>query len=302
MGRRSRKQRRDPGCPRRRARPRGSHAGAPGRGRASRRAHASAMAPIPAGRALRADRSRPDRLGLFRADQDSGRVMLLCGWRSARSLASRPLCASISRLRVARAAARRAARRGGRRRAVLRPRAGSRSWIAAALVLASWRSSPSGAAARLLASDGDRREAHAAARAASRDRDLPRRRAHDRVLPRPHGPGRRARRAVRRRPAVAPRVVRRAGRAPGDARVVHAVPRAADRRGRGRLHPPLRCSSWRARRSRRPGAATCSARAWSVSTSSTAAPSARSTPRDPDGHIVEIATSGPGFPAGGPSA
>ena len=24
--------------------------------------------------------------------------------------------------------------------------------------------------------------------------------------------------------------------------------------------------------------------------------------RDPDGHIVEIATSGPGFPAGGPSA
>ena len=24
--------------------------------------------------------------------------------------------------------------------------------------------------------------------------------------------------------------------------------------------------------------------------------------RDPDGHIVEIATNGPGFPAGGPSA
>ena len=153
---------------------------------------------------------------------------------------------------------------------------------------------PSGGAARL-GRDGDRREAHAAARAAPRDRDLPRRGADDRVLPRPDGARRRPRRAVRRRPRVAPRVVRGAGRASGHARLVHAVPRAADRRGRRRLDAPLRLRG-RSERSRRPGATTCAARASSARTSSTAAPSARSTSAIPTGTSSRSRPAGPASP------
>ena len=55
------------------------------------------------------------------------------------------------------------------------------------------------------------------------------------------------------------------------------------------------------RRSRRPGATTCAARAWSAPTSSTAAPSGRSTCATPTG-IVEIATREPGFTPGSQAA
>ena len=115
--------------------------------------------------------------GLFRADEDGGRVMLLCGmalaslagletalrehfsgFRShALLLAALPAVVVAGVLFFARA-----------------------PWvsipIATALVFGTgFLLPPSAAAARLSGTDGHRRKAHAAARAAPRDRDLPRR-------------------------------------------------------------------------------------------------------------------------------
>ena len=131
------------------------------------------------------------------------------------------------------------------------------------------------AVARLLHRGG--REAHAAARAAPRDGDLPRPRGDDRLLPRRARARDRPRRPVRRRSGQPPRVVRRARRRPGTARELHGVPAAPQRRGRRRLDAPLRAARWRRRRSRRPGATTCAAATSSARRCSTGATASRST-------------------------
>ena len=80
---------------------------------------------------------------------------------------------------------------------------------------------------------------------------------------------------------------------PGHARLVHAVPRAAEGRRRRRLDAPLRVRGRTAPRSRRRGATTCAARASSAPTSSTAAPSARSTSATPTGTSSRSRPAGP---------
>ena len=120
------------------------------------------------------------------------------------------------------------------------------------------------------------RQAHAAAGNPPRHGDLARPRADDRVLPRPARPGDRPRRAVRRRPAEPPRVVRRARRLARPARCRSCSTRSCPQGvvGTGSTHHFALAVDTPT--SRRPGATTCAARASSAPKSSTAGRSARS--------------------------
>ena len=238
--------------------------------------------------------------GLIRARRRAAAVMLVGGMALGSLGGPRDRGArALLRHALARAAPRRGAGGADRRRPVLRGARLARGPIAAAA-----SSSPRFAALRRAFRRAQlgcgpmatRAEAHAAPRAAPPHRDLRRPRADDRVLPRPARARGRPRRPERRRPADAARLVRRARRGAGHARERSCSTPSCRPAWSASAPRTTSRSPSTARRSRRPGATTCAARAWSAREVFDRGAFRSIYLRDPDGHIVEIATAGPASP------